>query len=75
MLALRPDADEKANVVSGTTFLHIEKRVSFYGAAAPYMVNARCGETHVRAERSRARTRANLFMTFNTRFQHRFGLV
>lgn len=70
MLALRPDNDEKSNVISGTTFLHMEKRVSFYGAAAPYMVNARCGDTHVQASSlSRARTP---LPTFNSRSRPRF---
>lgn len=76
-MALRPKTDEKSNLIIGTTFLHIEKRVSIYGAAAPYMVNARCRETHVQAARSRthARTHTRLFMTFNTRFQPRSELV
>lgn len=50
---------------TGTTFLHIKKRVAFYGAASPYMVNhllpaeVDSEKLQTRAEKKRQRSGAD----------------
>lgn len=57
MEAERSDTETR-RVATSTTFLHIKKRVSFYGAAAPYLVTHLLRRVYTEERQTRVKTRA-----------------
>lgn len=55
MEAERSDTETR-RIATSTTFLHIKKRVSFYGAAAPYLVTHPLRQVYTEERQTRVNT-------------------